>query len=298
MNLLITGAWSEAKKNISALEKLGHKVEFLQYEKDKLPCSHKWVEGVICNGLFLHHQIEQFSDLKYIQLTSMGFDRVPMQYVLDNNIAIHNAKGVYSVPMAEYTVAMILNLYKRIPFFADNQKKCQWEKSRDLLELNQKKVCIVGCGNVGTECAKRFQAFGCKVIGVDICLRKDPYYDQMVKIEQLDEILTISDIIVLTLPLTAETKHLMDNNKFEVLKKGAILVNISRGGIIDTDALKRNIDNLSGVILDVFETEPLKANDALWNIDKVIITPHNSFVGEYNAERLEKVIFDNLKMVK
>ena len=83
MNLLVTGAWQGAKDGIEQLKTLGHQVEFLQFEKDELPCSYEWVEGVICNGLFLSHPIERFTHLKYIQLTSAGFDRVDMQYVKD-----------------------------------------------------------------------------------------------------------------------------------------------------------------------------------------------------------------------
>ena len=95
MNLLVTGAWQGAKDGIEQLKMLGHQVQFLQFEKDELPCSYEWVEGVICNGLFLSHPIERFTHLKYIQLTSAGFDRVDMQYVKRHNIEIHNARGVY-----------------------------------------------------------------------------------------------------------------------------------------------------------------------------------------------------------
>ena len=78
MNLLITGAWPEAKEHIAEIERMGHKVAFLQQEKEQLPCAYEWVEGVICNGLFLHHPISLFTNLRYIQLTSAGYDRVPM----------------------------------------------------------------------------------------------------------------------------------------------------------------------------------------------------------------------------
>ena len=104
MNLLITGAWQEAKKYIETIEKMGHQVQFLQFEKDALPCDYEWVEGIIGNGLFLFHPIEKFKNLKYIQLTSAGFDRVPMDYVKEHKIVINNARGVYSAPMAEYAV--------------------------------------------------------------------------------------------------------------------------------------------------------------------------------------------------
>ena len=89
MNLLVTGAWQGAKDGIEQLKMLGHQVQFLQFEKDELPCSYEWVEGVICNGLFLSHPIERFTHLKYIQLTSAGFDRVDMQYLYSDDDFYH-----------------------------------------------------------------------------------------------------------------------------------------------------------------------------------------------------------------
>lgn len=296
MNLLVTGAWKEAQEFIPLIEKCGHNVNFLQFEQESIPCPYEWVEGVIANGLFLHHPIEQFENLKYIQLTSMGYDRVSLQHVEEKQIAIYNAKGVYSIPIAEYVIANILNIYKQIPFFQSNQKKCLWEKHRGLLELHQKKVCIVGCGNVGTECAKRFQAFGCVVTGIDISIREDIYYNNILLIEEFEHVLEESDIVIMTLPLTKETKHLMNNDKFEKMKEGAVLVNVARGEIIDTNALMRHANKLKAIILDVFEQEPLEKENALWKYDNVIITPHNSFVGENNCERLKDVILHNLQI--
>ena len=94
MKLLITGAWKCTSEQLNQIETMGHSVIFMQNEKDELPCLYEEVEGVICNGLFLHHSIEKFTSLRYIQLTSAGFDRVPMDYVQAHGIAIHNARGV------------------------------------------------------------------------------------------------------------------------------------------------------------------------------------------------------------
>ena len=296
MNILITGAWQEAEKSINTIENMGHKVVFLQYEKDELPCDYEWVEGVICNGLFLHHSIEKFVNLKYIQLTSAGYDRVSMEYVNQHNIKINNARGVYSIPMAEFAIAGVLQLYKHMDSFAENQKVALWNKERNLLELFGKTVCIVGCGNVGTECAKRFKAFGCNVVGVDIVTRKDENYSKIELIDNIDEVLDVSDIVVLTLPLTERTFHIMNKDRFEKMKKESVLVNIARGAVVDTAALIEALDNkrLGGAVLDVFEEEPLSKENRLWSMENVIVTPHNSFVGDGNQIRLEKIIFKNM----
>lgn len=293
MNLLITGAWQQAKEYIPTIESKGHQVQFLQFEKDALPCEYEWVEGIIGNGIFLSHPIEKFTNLKYIQLTSAGFDRVPMDYVKEHGIEIHNAKGVYSIPMAEFAVAGVLELYKKMRFFHENQKKHHWEKHRGLLELFGKTVVIVGCGDVGVECAKRFRAFGCMVIGVNRTVRADEAFDWIVPLSEIDRVLPEADVVVLTVALTEETNHLMNADRLKLLKETAVLVNIARGGVVDTNALIDCLPNIGGAVLDVFEEEPL-GDSPLWDMENVIVTPHNSFVGERNKERLSALVTTNI----
>ena len=218
-----------------------------------------------------------------------------MDYITEHSIEIHNARGVYSVPMAEYAIAAVLEFNKQMRFFADNQKQNKWEKHRGLMELAGKTVCIVGCGSVGTECAKRFEVFGCHVIGVNRTVRADAHYAQMIGLESLDDVLPKADIVVLTLPLTDETKHMINREKLRLLKETAILVNIARGAVIDTEALIDTVDRIGGAVLDVFEEEPLNENSPLWTKENVVLTPHISFVGEGNGNRLSKVIIDNLR---
>jgi len=299
MKLLITGAWKCTSEQLNQIEAMGHSIVFMQNEKDELPCSYEEVEGVICNGLFLYHSIEKFTSLRYIQLTSAGFDRVPMDYVQAHGIAIHNARGVYSIPMAEFAISGVLQLYKQSRFFYENQKKSVWEKHRGVLELYGRTVCIVGCGNVGTECAKRFQAFGCKVIGVDLFPREDVVYEKMYALASLDEALLQSDLVVLTLPLTEETRYMINEQRFTKMKNGSVLVNIARGAVLDEQALLKALDEkLLGAVLDVFEEEPLSADNPLWKKANVIVTPHNSFASDGNALRLQEVIFKSLTLTR
>lgn len=296
MKLLITGAWKCTSEQLNQIEAMGHSIVFMQNEKDELPCAYEEVEGVVCNGLFLSHPIEKFTSLRYIQLTSAGFDRVPMDYVQAHGIEIHNARGVYSIPMAEFAISGVLQLYKQSEFFYKNQKKSVWEKHRGILELYGKTVCIVGCGNVGTECAKRFQTFGAKVIGVDLYPREDNAYEKTYPLSDIDNCLSKADIVVLTLPLTQETRHMMNDERLGLMKEGSVLINIARGAVVDENALLKSLDNkLLGAVLDVFEQEPLDSDSALWQMENVIITPHNSFVGDGNAERLFSLIMSNLQ---
>ena len=299
MKLLVTGAWSDGKNHINELEAMGHTVVFQQQESGPLVCPAQEVEGVICNGLFLYHPIEEFASLKYIQLTSAGYDRVPLDMIRQRKIEIHNAGDVYSTPMAEFAVGGVLQLYKKFDTFRQNQKLHRWEKRRDLLELSGKTVCIIGCGSVGKACAKRFAAFDAKVVGVNRTVAPMEYFDQVVPLEQLDEVVPESDIVVLAIALTEETNGLLNRDRLSMLKEDAIIVNIARGGIVDTKALIEILKSKSGIgaVLDVFDEEPLQPEALLWDIGNVIITPHNSFIGENRRNELKKIIFKNISSV-
>lgn len=298
MKLLLTGAFKYTNEQIEYLKSLGNEVVFVQDEREKISFDVSDIEGVICNGLFLYNKIEQFKSLKYIQLTSAGFDRVPLDYINDHKIKIYNARGVYSVPMAEFAVTGILQLVKQSRFFYENQKQHMWEKSRTLGELSGKTAVIVGAGNIGTEVAKRLNAFDMMVIGVDICNNEKLYFDNVELFSELDEYLKIADVVVLTLPLMDSTRGMFDKTKFELMKENSIFVNLARGPLVVENDLIDSLEQklIGGAVLDVFDVEPLEKNSPLWDMKNVILTPHNSFVGENNNKRMFKVIVENLEI--
>lgn len=297
MKLLLTGAFKCTDEQIEYLKSLGHEIVFFGDEREKLDFDASDIEGVICNGLFVYNDIEQFHSLKYIQLTSAGFDRVPMDYIKEHGIEIHNAGGVYSIPMAEFVLTGILQLVKQSRFFYENQKQHIWEKSRTLGELAGKTAVIVGAGNIGAEVAKRLKAFDVTVVGIDITTDQRPYFDKIELLNNIDEQLKAADIVVLTLPLTDDTKGMFDKSKFDLMKNSCIFVNIARGQLVAESDLIYALKNkkISGAVLDVFETEPLEKTSPLWDMDNVIITPHNSFVGQNNNKRMFDVIISNLE---
>ena len=297
MKLLITGALKKDEEFFKKLEDYGYEISYISDER--IPLQEQNIDpevfdGVICNSLFLYTPIELFANLRFIQLTSAGLDRVPLEYVRTKNIKLYNASGVYSVPMAEFAVCGVLQLYKQSRFFCENQKQRLWQKHRGLQELSGKSVIIVGCGSVGLECAKRFEAFGCDVTGVDVREINCKYFQKTVFIDLLNDVIPHADIVILTVALTNETYHLFGKQQFSLMKDGAVLVNISRGGIVDTEALTDMVSRLGGAVLDVFEEEPLSKTSPLWNFENVIVTPHNSFVGDNNRGRLMSLILQNL----
>ena len=297
MKLLVTGAFNATDEQLDKLSALGYEIMRQQDERGKPECDFSEADAVICNGLFLYHDISEFKSLKVIQLTSAGLDRVPLDEIKKRNIALFNARGVYSVPMAEFALAGVLNLYKHLNSLYENQRQHLWQKDRQLSELCGKTVAIVGCGSVGFECAKRFKAFDTKIISVDVFNHCNKIYDEFCHISNIGSVLGEADIVILTLPLTDKTRGLFNGEMFSRFKDGSVLVNISRGAAVNEADLAAALESgkLSGAVLDVFETEPLDGESVLWNMPNVTVTPHNSFVSGNNSARLFELAYDNLK---
>lgn len=299
MKLMLTGAYNYTDKQIEYFEELGFQILYAPDEREPIDAGVDLsdVDAVICNGLFLYTPIERFDNLKFIQLTSAGLDRVPLDYIKEHGIRLHNARGVYSIPMAEFALCGVLQLIKQSKFFYHNQKMHKWEKHRGLKELSGKNVCVVGAGSIGNEIAKRFKAFDCRVTGVDLYPCENDSFDEICRIDMLDVILKKADIVVLSLPVADENKGFFNKEKFALMKNTAIFVNVARGGLVNQTDLINALSKrqIGGAVLDVFEEEPLDESSTLWDFENVIITPHNSFVSDKNNERLFSIITENLK---
>lgn len=298
--LLLTGAYSYSKEQLDKIEQLGWNITFVQNELEALDIDVREFDAVVCNALFLYNDISEFHNLKMVQATSAGLERLPVEYMKKHNILYYNARGVYSIPIAEWVVMSILEIYKNARDFFRKQENHRWEKDRSLLELAGKKVCIVGYGNIGQEIAKRLSAFGTEITAVNRSQVEDPYVCTWIPLKRIDEVLFKSDIIILSIALTKETTNLMNTDRISHLKKGSMLINISRGEVLDEEALIVQLKNkrFKGVALDVFKKEPLPADSAFWKDDRVIIGPHNSFVGEHVRDRMFEVIYNNLRNMK
>ena len=294
MKAIVTGALQPTPDDLAALETLGLEVTVHPDERAAVENPERF-DIAVCNNLFGFHNIDTFSNLKYIQLTAAGMDRLPLDRIRSRGIKLHNAAGVYSIPMAEFALWGVLELYKQGRFFSENQKLRRWEKHRNLRELAGRTVLIAGCGSVGSECARRFSAFGCRCLGLATTGRQQESFEAVHPMDRLEALLPLADIVVLALPLTEQTRHLLDGAMLARMKAGSILVNLARGPIVDTDALLNALSGpLSGAVVDVFETEPLPEDSPLWDAENLILTPHNSFVGEHNHARMMQTLIRNL----
>lgn len=298
MNLLLTGCFKYSKNHLSQIKDLGFNVYFMESERnDPLPLDPENVDAVVCNFLFTAQPFCQFKNLKFIQLTSAGLDRVPVQEIREKGCLLYNARGVYSIPMAEWALFRVLEHYKQGKFFKNEQDSTRWTKHRGLRELLGTRVAVVGAGNVGQEVAKRFHAMGCKTIGFDIHTNPTDGFDEMKLTTSLLETVDSMDIVVVTAPLLPSTKGLISRDVMLAMKNNSMLVNIARGGLIDQNAMIEVLSERQDLFaaLDVFEEEPLPSDSPLWKMENVAISPHNSFVSNGNDERMFNVIYNNLK---
>lgn len=297
MKLLLTGCFKYTEQQKEELRTLGYDVHFMQQEAEVLPLAAEEVEATVCNGLFLSHEIDEFKRLKFIQLTSAGFDRVPVDKIKERGIELWNARGVYSTPMAEWAMFRVQEHYKQGWFFKQEQMEGRWTKHRGLREVAGTKVAVVGAGNVGQEVAIRFQAFGAETTGFDIHTNETPYFDKMALTSSLLEHVGEFDVVVVTAPLLPSTRGLISREVLMAMKENATLVNIARGGVIDEQAMYRVLADRKDLFaaLDVFDTEPLPSDSPLWQLENIAISPHNSFVSDGNNARMFGVMYENLK---
>lgn len=254
-------------------------------------------EVLVCYNPFNTLDISKLPNLKWIQLTSVGIDQVPIDILKKNSITLTNNKGGYSIPIGEWIVLKLLEMYKNSKAFYQKQSQKIWKIDTSLLELYGKTIGFIGTGSIASEAAKRLKGFGVDILGLNTRGTKTEYFDKCYSIDKINEMVKLSDAIVVSIPHTEKTHNLLNEEVFQEMKNGVYLVNIARGSIIDERAMINNLNNgkIKCAALDVFEKEPLDKNNPLWEIENVIITPHNSWVSEMRDDRRFNIIYDNLK---
>lgn len=221
--------------------------------------------------------IQAASKLKVIGRAGVGLDNVDLEAATAKGIIVMNTPAGNTISTAEHTFSMILTLSRNIAQANASMKKGEWKRSKFMgVELYNKVLGIVGFGRIGSEVAKRALAFGMKVLAFDPFLSAQVAEDIGVQIAELNTVLKESDYITVHTPLTDETRHLISDKEFGLMKKNVRLVNCARGGIIDEEALVRAVKEgkVAGAALDVFENEPLAADNDLLKLDNVVTTPH------------------------
>ncbi|WP_214882263.1 MULTISPECIES: NAD(P)-dependent oxidoreductase [unclassified Exiguobacterium] len=298
MNVLVTGMRLSLNQK-EQLEQIGCKVTMLEQESDISLQDVTKVEVLVCQNIFAYRQVEEFPQLKIVQAVSAGLDRLPLEELKERGIEVYNAGDTYAAPMAEWIIWQLLDFMKHGASLREKQSNRKWEKERRLLELTGKTVTLLGVGHVSEAIATRLRPFGVRLIGVGHREKVVSFVDQYVLMNELRDVLRESDVIILALPLTEDTYHLINEETLEVMKEDAILMNVARGAIIDETALVSVLKEgkFFGVSLDVFASEPLPSDHPLYDFDWVSISPHNSYVSDQVNDRLFSNILSNLKQV-
>jgi phosphoglycerate dehydrogenase-like enzyme len=210
-------------------------------------------------------------------------------------LTVTNAAGVAADAMAQYVIGGILHSAMGFAGFARRRRERAWTAG-SVTPVNGRTIAILGLGKTGQAVAKLAKACGMQVIGVRAHPSATASVDRVEPIERLHDILCIADYLAVCLPLTPATRGLIDAAAFQALKPGAVLVDVSRGGILRQEALLAALRDgrVAGAVLDVFETEPLPPDNPLWAMENVVITPHCSSVYEGWERRAAEMFCDNL----
>ncbi|HHX13117.1 MAG TPA: hydroxyacid dehydrogenase [Clostridiales bacterium] len=235
--------------------------------------------------------------LKWIQAMSAGVDYMDFEYLKDNNILLSNGSGIHPIPVSESVFGMILAFTRGIFSSIKYQRNKQWEEISSMTELPECTMMIVGTGQIGTQVGKLAKAFGMRTIGVNRSGRSVEYMDEVVLQGDMVNHFHKADIIVDILPLTDLTHQLFKKDIFSKMKDNTIFINVGRGPTVNTLDLIEALNNgkLAYAGLDVFEEEPLAADNPLWDMDNVLITPHISGFARHFKKRIFEIFHENLQ---
>jgi D-2-hydroxyacid dehydrogenase (NADP+) len=234
-------------------------------------------------------QLTHAKKLKWIHSTAAGVAQLMYPELRDSGIVVTNPSGVFSPPMAEHTMGLLLALARNFPDSTRHQDRSHWgqqdiwDKPQHLTELSGQVLLIVGFGSIGRELAKRARAFDMRVWGVTRSGQGDTTHaEKIVPVSQLEEALPHADYIVIAAPQTSETRHLIGAAQIARMKPGARLINVGRGSLLDESALIHALESgaLGGAALDVASVEPLPTESPLWRAPNLFITPHTSAVSD------------------
>lgn len=240
--------------------------------------------------------VRQAPNLKWIMSLSAGVDKLPLALIAERNIIVTNARGVYKAPMAEYTISMLLQVYRHEKTLIKNENNREWKKDFTIREISGRHMVVVGAGAIGQEIARLAKAFSMTTYGVSRSGKKLDYFDENYTIHELDNVLPKADFVVSVLPGTKETEGIFTLKEFKQMKPEAVFVNIGRGNSVRSVDLIHAIQRgeIAHAILDVFEEEPLPSDHPFWTEDNITITPHLSAKSPRNTERVLNVFKQNL----
>ncbi|ELZ95164.1 phosphoglycerate dehydrogenase [Haloferax mucosum ATCC BAA-1512] len=254
----------------------------------------------IITGTYLSDDVLAAADnLRLFAGAAAGYDHLPMETLRERNIALTNASGVHGPNVAEHVIGWLLLITRRLDEGIRRQERREWRSFQAMGELNGATVTVVGLGAIGQAVVERLDPFGVETVGVRYTPEKGGPTDRVLGFDELESALVETDYLVLACPLTDDTRRLIDGNAFDALPDHAVLVNVARGGVVDTDALVTTVQRgrIRAAALDVTDPEPLPKDHPLWNFENVFITPHIAGHTPQYFTRLAEILAENVELL-
>ncbi|HEU5139222.1 MAG TPA: D-2-hydroxyacid dehydrogenase [Bacillales bacterium] len=244
--------------------------------------------------------IRKAEKLKWIMVISAGLEEMPFQAIKEKNIMVTNARGIHKIPMAEYTIAMMIQTVKNMKMWHDNERQHLWKKDMPMGEITGKTLAVVGAGAIGSEIARLAGAFHMKTLGVNRSGKPAEHFDEIYTNDNVNDCVSRADFIVAVLPHTKETDKFLGREQFRAMKQDAVFINIGRGKTVDEaemlEALREG--EIAHAVLDVFEEEPLPEDHPVWEMQRVTVTPHLSAITPQYQHRAFEIFEENLRLFR
>ncbi|WP_409273997.1 D-2-hydroxyacid dehydrogenase [Neobacillus sp. SCS-31] len=244
--------------------------------------------------------IQKAEKLKWIMIMSAGMEKMPFEACAKREILVTNARGIHKIPMAEFTIGTMLQHVKQFPAIRRNEELEEWDRKVKVGELAGKHILVLGIGAIGGETARLAKAFRMKVTGINRSGKPHQDADQTDTFENIEAYLPDADFIVSVLPSTDETKHLLKEEHFRMMKDTAVFINIGRGDLVQEEILLKVMQEqvIAHAYLDVFQTEPLPKGHPFWKMENVTVTPHISSITENYMPRSLEIFRHNLQVYR
>ena len=299
MKIVFLDALTLGEVNFEKFKSLGDVEVYDITPKDKILERVKDADVVVTNKVVIDKEIMDKSNVKFIQIAATGMNNVDLEYAKKKGIIVKNVAGYSTNSVIQHTFALVLGLLNKVCYF-DKYTREKYPNSeifthiQNWFEINGKIWGIIGLGEIGRGVAKLAKSFGAEVIYYSTSGKNQ---NNEFKRVELDELLQTSHIITIHAPLNEKTKNLLNKNNLELIKDRAVLVNVGRGGIINEKDLAEILEKKDILVgLDVFEKEPINADNPLLKSKKVLLTPHVAWTSEEARKKLIDSIYENIRL--